>query len=74
MFTVKITTLQHTYNTGNVTTVKFNNWNGAVNYACGFEKSPNYHVAMYRDGKPVSYYSNQNTMVRPEWAALPWTE
>ena len=60
MYRVKITTLKHQYHTGNVSMTVFSSWQNAVDYACPFEKSPNYHVAMYRSGKPVSYYSNQD--------------
>ena len=58
-FAVKITTLNHKYNAGSRTAVEFFTWQSAVDYACGFEKSPNYHVAMYNNGNPVSYYSTQ---------------
>jgi len=60
MYRVKITTLKHQYHAGNVSTTVFSSWQNAVDYACSFEKSPNYHVEMYRSGKPVSYYSNQD--------------
>ena len=61
MFTVKITALTHNAAGVSVST-EFTQWQNAVDYACSFEKSPNYHVAMYHDGYPVSYYSNQDTI------------
>ena len=61
MFTVKITALTHNAD-GIVHSQDFTQWQNAVDYACSFEKSPNYHVAMYSDGTPVSYYSNQDTI------------
>lgn len=61
MYKVKITTLKQQYRLRVRTTV-FSSWQNAVDYAYPFEKSPKYHVEMYRNGKMVSFNSNQDTI------------